>query len=598
MSYKAPVKDIEFAMNAVCGFKAHYDELIDDALGGADLVEAIVPEFARFCEKSLEPLNRVADEEGCQWIDGEVKTPPGFKEVYQQYIEAGWTSLSCEPDYGGQGLPTSLALILGEMMGSSNISFTLYTGGLSGAIETLSVFAKPDMREIYERPLISGQWNATMCLTEPHCGTDLGLLKTKAAPNPDGSYHITGTKIFITAGEHDLTENIVHLVLARMPDAPAGTKGISLFIVPKLYPSETGSGFEENNVSCGSIEHKMGIKGSATCVMNFDGARGHLLGDPNRGLNAMFKFINASRIRAAFQGVSHAELGFQKSLAYAHDRLQMRSLSGPKNSNGPADPIIVHPNVRRMLLTQKVFAEGNRVMLYYLARQLDVSEHSMSQDDRKKALSRLELLTPIAKGFATETGVESANLALQCFGGHGYIREWGVEQNLRDSRIATLYEGTTGIQALDLLSRKVLGSNGALLKEFCDEIIAFCNQADGDARLERHVKTLRKLVSEWLVLTSDVGTKAKANPEEIGAASLNYLMYAGYICLAFCWLQSAVAARRELEKGSDREAFLVAKLKSADFYFDHIVPRTRSCVEIIENGADSLMALDAEHFAF
>lgn len=596
--YKAPLRDIEYAMFDVNNYESHYASTFGNDEVGRDLAGAITSEYAKFCENVLTPLYRSADEEGCTWTDGEVTTPAGFKDAYQQYIEAGWPGLSCDPEMGGQGLPLSLALTLGEMTGSANIAFALYTGGLFGAIETLSVFGDEDQRAAYESNLVQGLWNATMCLTEPHCGTDLGLLKTKAEPDNQGAFAISGTKIFITGGEHDLAENIVHLVLARLPDAPEGNKGISLFIVPKLLPEETTGELTPNGVSCGAIEHKMGIKGSATCTMYFERAKGFMLGEPNRGLQAMFKFINASRVRAAFQGVSHAELGYQKSLAYAKDRLQMRSASGVKNPDGPADPIIVHPNVRRMLLTQKVFAEGNRMMLQDLAKHLDIVEHSTDPALQAASSKRLDLMTPIAKGFATETGYEAANHALQCFGGHGYIREWGVEQNVRDARIAMLYEGTTGVQALDLIGRKVVGSQGALLEEFCEEVSAFAQTNAGSQRCGAWCSRLQEHVEEWKSLSRQVAGQALKNPDELGAASLHYLMYSGYVSLAYYWARSAIVAEERLAQSDVADDYLESKLKLAAFYFDHILPRTRSCVATIEAGAENLMALHADHFAF
>ena len=596
--YRAPLRDIRFAINEVLDYQAHYASLPGGEEAAEDVVDAIIEEFARFSERVLVPINRSGDEEGCSFEDGTVTTPGGFREAYDQYAVGGWPALSADPAYGGQGLPTSFSRIVGELMGSASTGFSLYTSGQNGAIETLAAFGTHQQRSLYERTLVEGSWNATMCLTEPHCGTDLGLLRTKAEPNTDGSYAVTGTKIFITGGEHDLNENIVHIVLARLPDAPPGTKGISLFIVPKYLSDAEGELGERNAVTCGSIEHKMGVKASATCVMNFDGATGFLLGEPHRGLHAMFTFMNTSRVAAAVQGVTHAELGFQKSLAYARERLQMRSLTGPKNPDGPADPIIVHPDVRRMLLTQKAFAEGNRLLVYYLAQQIDLVERSEDAEVREASQRRLDFMTPIAKAFATETGHEAANLGLQCFGGHGYIREWGVEQNVRDARIAMLYEGTTGIQALDLLSRKVLGSGGKMLEEFADEIDAFCAEQRHDPRMLPFVQRLEMLVKEWKQLTGHVAEKAADNADEIGAASVNYLMYSGYVCLAYLWARSAVVAAAGLETDSSEEDFYRAKINTARFYFDHLLPRTQACVASIEAGADSVMAMPEEHFRF
>jgi alkylation response protein AidB-like acyl-CoA dehydrogenase len=598
--YKAPLRDIQFTMNEVLGYEQHYATLPGGEDATPDVVDAIFGEFAKFCENVLVPINRSGDEEGCQWLDGKVTTPKGFKAAYDQYVEGGWPSLSCSTDYSGQGLPSSLSRILGEMVGAANTGFSLYTAGQNGAIETLAEFGTHEQRDLYERKLVEGEWNATMCLTEPHCGSDLGLLRTKAEPQADGSYAITGTKIFITGGDHDLTDNIVHIVLARLPDAPAGSKGISLFIVPKVHSDSEGNLGETNNVTCGSIEHKMGIKASATCVMNFDGSKGYLLGEVNRGLHAMFTFMNASRVAAAFQGVLHAELGFQKSLAYARERLQMRSLSGVKNPEGPADPIIVHPDVRHMLLTQKAFAEGNRVMLYYLVQKLDLVERSDDDAARAAASARLDLLTPIAKAFCTERGFEAANLGLQCFGGHGYIREWGMEQNVRDSRISMLYEGTTGIQALDLLGRKVLSDGGKMLNDFADEINAFCDESSDNVNLRSMQVRLKELVSQWRELTQTIAERAMKNPDEVGAASVNYLMYCGYVCLAYFWAKSvSVALEKMAQEGGAEEAdFYKAKLTTAQFYYDQLLPRTLTCQAAIMAGSESMMALDEAHFQF
>jgi len=596
--YKAPLRDIRFAINEVLGYQEHYAELTGGEDANAEMVDAILEAFAKYCEQVAAPLNRSGDEEGCRWHNREVFTPAGFIEAYQQYTKAGWPSVSGDSNFGGQALPSSLSRILGGMLTAANTGLALYTSAQSGAIDTLASHGTQPQRDLYERRLIDGSWNATMCLTEPHCGTDLGLLRTKAETNSDGSYAISGTKIFITGGEHDLTENIVHIVLARLPDAPAGSKGISLFIVPKFLSDSAGKLGQRNPVFCGSVENKMGIKASATCVMNFEAATGYLLGEPNRGLMAMFTFMNASRIAASLQGEAHAELGFQKSLAYSRERLQMRSLSGVKNPTGPADPIIAHPDVRRMLLTQKAFAEGSRLLNCYLAQQQDLLELSSNPASRKEASALLDFLTPIAKAFVTETGFESANLGLQCFGGHGYIREWGMEQNLRDARIATLYEGTTGIQALDLLQRKVVGSQGKIVNIFCRQIELFCRSKNNSQALQPLLSQLESLSSEWQAITQTIIEKSKANPDEIGAASVNYLMYSGYICLAFFWTKAAAVAQQHLDAGTPEPDFYRAKLSTAKFYFDHLLPRTRACLASIEAGADSMMSLEQDHFQF
>ncbi len=597
--YQAPTRDIGFSLFEVLDYEAHCASLpLVDTLD-RETAETLLAEYARFCEEQIASLSRSGDEAGCQFQDGDVVTPAGFVRAYQQYAASGWFSLACDPRLGGQGLPGSFAKVLVEIMVAANPGFSLYTSAIPGAIATLSHYGSESQRHRYEPRLISGEWNATMCLTEPHCGTDLGLLRTRAVPNADDSYSISGTKIFITGGDHDLTENIIHLVLARIDGAPAGTQGISLFIVPKCLTDEPGVEPGRNAVHCGAIEKKMGVKASATCVMNFDAATGFLLGEPGRGLAAMFTFINASRISAAAQGVSHAEFGFQQALAYARERLQMRSLSGVKNPTGPADPIIVHPDVRRMLLTQKAFAEGNRLFNHYLGLQLDVAKSANHGEARAMAEQRLALLTPVAKAFITETGVESADLAIQCFGGHGYIREWGVEQNLRDARIATLYEGTTGIQAIDLLARKVLVDGGSALALFQSEIRDFVATLDvADVQLQRFASALTAKLSEWEALTVGLAARAEADADEIGAASVSYLMFCGYVVLAYFWARAAALAATRVAAGTDIDGFYAAKVQTAEFYFDHVLPRTLGLQASVTAGARSMMALEAAAFRY
>ncbi|EAW39866.1 putative acyl-CoA dehydrogenase [marine gamma proteobacterium HTCC2080] len=594
--YKAPLRDLQFNLFELFDYEAHYQSLSGYEDVSAELVTTILNEFDKFCSNILSPLNAVGDKEGCTWNDGEVATPSGFKEAYRQYVEAGWPALANEPAYGGQGLPESLSIVLGEMRGTANWSWGMYPGLSHGAVNTIELHGTESQKQRFLTPLVEGTWTGTMCLTEAHCGTDLGLLRTKAEAAADGSYQITGTKIFISSGEHDLTENIVHIVLARLPDAPIGVKGISLFIIPKFNVNDDGSMGERNTVRCGSIEHKMGIHGNATCVMNFDGARGYLLGEPNQGLQAMFTFMNTARIGTALQGIAHMELGYQKSLAYAKDRLQMRSVTGPKNPDGPADPIIVHPDVRRMLLTQKALSEGGRMMVAYTGKLVDVIECTTDEMEKKSAEDMLSFMTPIAKAFLTETGFESANLALQCFGGHGYIKEWGVEQNVRDARIGMLYEGTTGIQALDFIGRKVLGSGGVLLQNFTREIHHFCKENAEVAELQEFIEPLQALNKKWGELTLHIGTKAMENADEAGAASVDYLMFSGYSCLAYFWAKAAFKARAALAAENSEGEFYEAKLKTARFYYQRILPRTSTCEAAILSGADNVMSLEVEAF--
>lgn len=595
--YKAPLRDIRFVRDEVLNYPDHYQGLPGCQDATPDMVDAILDEGAKFCEQVLAPLNRVGDQEGCTWSAQGVMTPKGFKEAYHQYVEGGWSSLSHDAEHGGQGLPESLGMAISELMGESNWAWGMYPGLSHGAMNTLHAHGTPEQQATYLTRLVSGEWTGTMCLTEAHCGTDLGLLRTKAEPQADGSYRISGTKIFISAGEHDMADNIVHIVLARLPDAPAGTKGISLFIVPKFLPDSAGGIGERNAVSCGSIEHKMGIHGNATCVMNFDEATGFLIGPANKGLNCMFTFMNTARLGTAIQGLAHAEIACQGAITYARDRLQMRSLTGPKTPEQPADPIIVHPDVRRMLLTAKAFAEGNRALLYYAAQQVDIVQHTQDEAQRAAADTLLGFLTPIAKAFMTETGFEAANLGVQVFGGHGYIAEHGMEQNVRDSRISCLYEGTTGVQALDLLGRKVLMTQGESLRAFTKVVHKFCKAQEGNAALQDLIAPLAQINKEWGEITMKVGMAAMTNREEVGAASYDYLMYSGYACLAYFWADMARVAAEKLAQGASDQAFYKAKLQTARFYYARILPRTRAHVATMLSGADTLMALPAEDFA-
>ncbi|WP_148254294.1 acyl-CoA dehydrogenase C-terminal domain-containing protein [Aidingimonas lacisalsi] len=590
--YQAPLRDLRFVMDEMFAFPCHYARLPGGDEATPDIVNAILEEGARFTREVLLPLNQSGDREGCLLEGGEVKTPRGFKAAYRQYVDGGWPGLSAEPEFGGQGLPHSLGMALSEMICATNLAWGMYPGLSQGAADALRHHGSDAQKATYLSRLVEGEWTGTMCLTEPHCGTDLGLIKTRAVPTDDGAYAISGTKIFISAGEHDLAENIVHLVLAKLPDAPEGSKGISLFVVPKFLPDAAGSPGERNGVLCGSLEHKMGIHGNSTCVMNFDDAEGFLVGEPHKGLACMFTMMNVARIGVGIQGLGLMEASFQDALAYARDRLQMRALSGAKTPDKPADPIIAHPDVRRMLLTQKAFAEGGRMLVMYTARMVDVVEHGQDADERERAESLLGLLTPIVKAFLTEVGFEATNEGVQVFGGHGYIQEWGMEQRVRDARITRLYEGTTGIQALDLLGRKVLMNQGETLRIFTKEIHKFCQAEADNTALEEFIEPLSRLNAEWGELTMGIGMKAMNDREDVGAASVDYLMYSGYVALAYLWARAARQAHEAL--GGDEDAFYRAKLDTARFYYQRLLPRTRAHAQAMQAGAESLMAMDAD----
>lgn len=595
--YKAPIRDLKFVMRELLDCDSHYQALgYQDA--SEDMIDAILAEAAKFTEQVIAPLNQIGDQQGCTWNEGVVTTPDGFKEAYQQYVEGGWPTLSQNEEFGGQGLPHSLNSAISEMMSAANHSFAMYPGLSHGALATIEEHGSEQQKQQFMPNLVEGTWTGTMCLTEPHCGTDLGMLRTKAELNDDGSYALTGTKIFISAGEHDLSDNIVHIVIARIPGSPEGSKGISLFIVPKFNVNEDGSIAERNNVSCGSIEHKMGINANATCVINFDQAKGYLIGEVNRGLNCMFTFMNAARLGVALEGTAASEAAFQGSLAYAKDRLQMRSISGVKNPDGPADPIIVHPDVRRMLLTQKSIAEGGRALVCYISQLVDITHAEKDQAKKADAETKLALLTPIAKAFLTELGFECTSHGVQVFGGHGFIKEWGMEQLMRDTKISCLYEGTTGIQALDLLARKVLGSKGAVFKPFMADVTQFCQVHGRSAEMAEYIKTLGAYFEQWQTLTTSVGEKAMSDPDEIGGASVDYLMFSGYVTLAYFWARMAAVAQSKLANGVEDEAFYQAKLSTAQFYFKRILPRAQGHAACIENGVESMMTLAAEDFSF
>lgn len=597
--YKAPLRDMQFVLHEMLQTEQNYQGLSKyQESVNRELIDQYLEAAADFCENELAPINQNGDQEGCHLNQGVVTTPKGFKEAYQKYAELGFTSLTADPEYGGQGLPTLLRIAISEMLCGSNWAWAMYPGLSHGAMRTIEHHGTEQQKQQYLTKLISGVWTGTMCLTESHAGSDLGLIRTKAEPSPDGSYSITGEKIFISAGENDLSENIIHIVLARLPQAPAGTKGISLFIVPKFNVDDEGNLEDRNKVVCSAIEHKMGIHGNATCVLNFDGAKGYLIGPENRGLNCMFTFMNTARIGTAVQGLAASEISFQGALSYAKERLAMRSLSGPQYPEKNADPIIVHPAVRSMLMTQKAFSEGGRALAYFLAQHVDIVESSNDQQQQKHSDELLAFLTPIAKAFLTESGNESAKHGVQVFGGHGFIVEHGMEQIVRDARISTLYEGTTEIQSLDLLARKVLKSEGKLLKNMTDLIDQFIGQQQTNEVLKSYLEKLAELKQQWLSLTKSIAEKAKHNPEEVGAASVDYLYFSSYVVFAYLWARMAQVAHEKLESGTQEQAFYKAKLTTAKFFYQKLLPRTQSHAASIESGADAVMELDQDAFAF
>ena len=582
--YKAPLEDVSFLLNDVFQID-RYDNLPGFSDASADVREAILNEAAKLSEEVLQPLNRVGDLEGCIHQDnGSVTTPKGFKEAFKQFAEGGWTGLTNSEKYGGQALPGVLGIATTEIFQSGNLAWSLYPLLSEGATHAMKMHGEEWQRERFMKPIVEGRWTGTMCLTEPQAGSDLGLLKTRAEPADNNAYKITGTKIFISAGEHDLTENIVHLVLARLPDAPEGSRGISMFIVPKFKVNEDGSLGARNTVAAGAIEHKMGIHACSTCVINLDGAEGYLIGKPHKGLMAMFTMMNAARLSVGVQGLALAERALQNSLNYARERLQSRSLSGPKFPDKPADNLLVQPDVRRMLLTQRAFVEGSRALLLYTALQTDVESRSTDEAARKAAGELVAFLIPIAKGVVTELAQESTKEALQIYGGHGYIAENGMEQFVRDARIITLYEGTTGIQAADLLGRKILQLQGVGFKHFLQEISAFCQKHSADEALRTLIGPLAIATKQWGDLTLQLAQRVQANPEELGAAANDYLYYSGYVSLAYLWARSVAAA----EGSTQSAAFKQAKRDTANFYFTRILPRTLVHKAAIEAGVATL----------
>ncbi|TAK87800.1 MAG: acyl-CoA dehydrogenase [Aquabacterium sp.] len=594
-TYTPPLRDMQFLIHEVLGAVDHLKAIPGYADIDADTINAVLEEGGKFASTVLTPLNKVGDLEGCKLNRDthEVTTPTGFKEAYKQYTENGWSALSADPQWGGQGLPLLVNQAVYEMLNSANQAWTMYPGLSHGAHAALEAHGTDEQKAIYLPKLTSGQWTGTMCLTEPHCGTDLGLLRTKAEPQADGTYKITGQKIFISAGEHDFTENIVHLVLARLPDAPAGSKGISLFVVPKFKVNKDGSIGERNGIYCGGLEHKMGIHGNATAQMVLEDAVGTLVGQPHRGLPAMFVMMNGARLGVGNQSLGLTEVAYQNAVAYAKDRIQMRALSGPKAPDKPADPIIVHPDVRKMLLTARAYAEGARALVYFTALELDKSHNHPDEAVRKESDDTVALLTPIVKAFITDNAWISTTHCQQVFGGHGYIHEWGMEQFVRDARINMIYEGTNTVQSLDLLGRKVLGDGGTKLRKFGGLIQAFVEAETGNADLKEFVGPLGELGIKVSKFTMEIGMKGMQNPDEVGAAAVDYLRVVGHLVYAYFFARMAKVA---LEKQNSGDPFYKAKLTTARFYFAKLLPEVESLFVTARAGLKPLAEMDEALF--
>lgn len=592
-TYKAPLRDMMFVLNEVIGTHT-IQSLQRFAEINNDLIEAVLNEAARFAETVLQPINQSGDKEGCKWQEGTVTTPKGFKEAYQAFVEGGWPTLTGNPEYGGQGLPNLISTMTEEMICSANLSFSLYPGLTRGASVMLDRHGSKELKDKYLPKMIQGIWGGTMCLTEPHCGTDLGLLRTKAEPQADGTYKLSGTKIFISSGEHDLTENILHFVIARTPEAVPGIKGISLFLVPKFLVNEDGSLGARNPAFCASIEHKMGIKASATCVMNFDGATGYLVGELYQGINNMFTMMNTERIGVGMQGLGIGEVAYQNALAYARDRLQGRSLTGVKNPDKPADPLIVHPDIRRMLLTMKCMNEGCRLLSAWVAESLDIMEHGTDPVQVQEAEDFVQLMTPIIKAFLTDMGTDNANLGMQIYGGHGYIQEWGMEQFVRDARIAQIYEGTNGIQALDLVGRKMPAHTGRYLRRFFHPLETYLQEREANAELAEFIQPFAKAFGRLQQATVNIAIKALGNPDEAGAAATDFLRLFGLVSLAYLWCRAVEVARSKLGQGEDE--FYEAKIHMARFFMNKVLPQSSALFAQIMAGSKALMGPDDKHF--
>jgi len=595
-SYKAPLDEYRFIMNEVLdGGELSALPGFEDAT--LDLIASVLEEGAKFCETVLQPLNQKGDAEGCTFENGVVRTPSGFKEAYDLFVQGGWQGLACSPEYGGQGLPDTVAFTIEEFMCSANVSFGIYTGLTVGAYNAISAHASEDLRGLYLPKMVAGEWSGTMCLTEPHCGTDLGLVKTRAIPEGDGSYKITGTKIFISAGEHDLTRNIVHLVLAKLPDAPAGTKGISLFIVPKFLPDANGEPGQRNGVQCGSIEHKMGIKASATCVMNFDDAQGWLIGEANQGMRAMFTMMNAARLGVGMQGLGVAEVARQNALVYAKDRLQGRALTGTKAPDKPADPIIVHPDVRKNLLEAKAFIEAARALAVLTGLKIDTTRHHPNAAVREEANDLVALLTPVIKAYYSDMGLETTVKMQQMYGGHGYIREWGMEQFVRDARIFQLYEGANAVQALDLVGRKLPQGGGRAVRAFFALVQADLDEAKANPALDAIAKPLGDAMGKLQQATMWLAQNGLSNPDEAGGAATDYLRIFALVSLGWMWLKMARAAHGNAGSADGLPArFYDAKLKTAVFFAQKMLPEVDSRFKSLTAGSKVVMEMAVEQF--
>ena len=600
--YNPPLRDQQFVIHELLGAVDQLKTMPAYAEIDADTVNAVVEEAGKFCAEVLQPINRSGDEEGCHFdaTARTVKAPAGFREAFDQFREAGWQGLAADPAYGGQGLPHLLQIAFYEMQYSTNQAWAMYPGLTIGAYECLHAHASQPLKDLFLPKLVSGQWTGTMCLTEPHCGTDLGMLRTKAEPQADGSFKLSGEKIFISSGEHDLAENIVHLVLARLPDAPGGTKGISLFVVPKFVPVGEGASAtvgERNPIYCGGIEHKMGIHANATCQMVLEGAKGWLVGEPNKGLAAMFVMMNGARLGVGVQGLGLTEVAYQNAVAYARDRIQGRALTGPAAPDKQADPIIVHPDVRRMLLTARAWAEGGRAFSYWVALMADQQLHGATHEDRKFGADMMALMTPIVKAFLTDNGYQAATECQQVFGGHGYIRGWGMEQFVRDARINMIYEGTNTIQSLDLLGRKVLMDNGARLKQFGAMVRAFIEANDTRVDMNEFISPLADLGDKVTKLTTEIGMKAFGNPNEAGGAAVDYLRVVGHLVFAYFFARMArIALDRIKADGEAVDPFYTAKLHTARFYFSKLLPETAMRIRTARAGVKSLVEMPAEMF--